>query len=125
MQVTIQIVTGLLILLCVTDGCIKAKPLTVSVVSGVYVVKYSHGTETLELRNDGIFTQRYICPAQEQPIVNQGKWALDVVSEEVDLFDALIFDTGKNEPRNPPLKTRWLLKIIQGSGHIRISIDPD
>lgn len=116
---------ALLLLLSCMVGCSKDQPLTVNLVSGTYVVKYSHGTETLELRADGTYVQRYVASGKIESITNQGKWVLDAAAGEVDLFDIFKVDTGRDEPEIPPRRTRWLLKVVQRSGRIQMPIDPD
>src|SRR5260370_24244703 len=76
-------------LLFVLSGCDKSVPLTLRDVAGVYIVKYSHGTETLDLRADGTFAQRYVDKAQGIAVENQGTWNLDAASEQVDLLNVL------------------------------------
>src|SRR5439155_4546530 len=108
----IPVLGTLIALLCFTGSCAKEKPLTIQLLSGTYVAKYRHGTETLALRGDGTFTQQYATSPQSQPVLNEGKWSIDAVSRTVVLDDALLFDTGRDEPRTPPVRTGWSLGVL-------------
>jgi hypothetical protein len=111
--------------LCLLIGCVREEPLTVQLLSGTYVLKYRHGTETLELHKDGTYAQRYVSSSQKEPVLNEGKWSIDFVGGKIAVYDALLFDTGRNERRVPPIRTGWSLLVLQASGRIELPVDPD
>lgn len=119
-----SILTGLVIFLFLTIGCNKTQPLTVNLLSGTYIVKYSHGTETLVLQPDGSYTQRYVSKSNKEPTLNHGKWTLDFIrgANYVTLDEALRFDTGKDQPCVPPDRTMWSLPADGPAGSYCCSI---
>ncbi len=105
-------------------GCSKERALTTEELSGVYLVKYSHGKETLELKHDGTYSQRYISNLDGQTLANRGRWETGVNGGTVVLIDAIIIDTGFDQLRVPPDKGVWLLNIIRDSP-LALSMSPD
>lgn len=109
-------------------GCTNDPPLTTAKMSGIYSAKYSHGTETLELKSDGTFTQNYVSATNATPTTNSGKWNLGQVKGQwvLTLWGALIFDDhGQNKPAVDPKRTNWGLNVHQSSGRIWMPVDPD
>lgn len=115
---------SVLLFLFIMAGCSKERPLTTEELSGVYTVTYSHGKETLELKRDGTYDQRYTGNVIGQTFANQGRWKIDDKFGAVTLIDAVIVDTGFDKLRTPPDRGAWSLNIIRGSP-LALSMNPD
>jgi hypothetical protein len=119
-------IMALLISICFIDACSKEPPLSMNAVSGTYVIKYNHGTETLELNQDGTYFQRYAPAASQTMITNASLWSFDSQEDKITLRNVFVFDTGFDEPRQPTNKTMgWHMPVIRDGNKLKIPIDVD
>ena len=93
---------------------------------GTYVAKFSHGSETLVLKSDGTYEQKYVPTAAAATQTNTGKWEFKTSPRPiVYLDDALLFDTRSNQPQIPPIKTALGLGVTRWRNEIELVINDE
>lgn len=76
---------------------------------GTYVAEYEFGTDKLELRSDGTYTQEITLKEGEKVIRGDGKWSYDRSRHYIDFEDLYVLSDGygkksdayENLPRGP------------------------
>jgi hypothetical protein len=107
-------------------SCGQPNKTTTADFPGTYVVKFSHGSETLVLKPDGTYEQKYVPTAGAATQTNTGKWELKTSPRPiVYLDDALLFDTRSNQPQIPPIRTVLGLSVRRWRNEIELVINDD
>ncbi len=112
------------LVLLMVAGC--AKQLERSDLVGTYVVNYSHGTETLILKQDGSYEQDYM-GKDGKKLANTGTWETTGPSYgNVSLFNAMEFDDG-HDRQNKAIGHIGVRELPVSSflGKMSLTIDPD
>jgi hypothetical protein len=116
------IVVSVAVLLC---GCSVQ---TVDEVIGRYKLRYSYGTEELQLDKDGTYIQSIFIDGETTAKVNKGRWEFHKKESEVVLIDAMIVDDffGRLKPEywkiEPGLS---IFHISKAFGKVSISVNRD
>ena len=88
-----QIVTALaLFFVIMVSGC--TSKVGHDKVVGNFEVRYTYGTEKLQLHKDRTYVQSVFINGERAPKTNNGRWEFDEEYSEVILFDAMMVDDG-------------------------------
>jgi hypothetical protein len=117
------VVCGVAVFLAV--GCNKQSGLDTNTLVGQFSVRYPHGSETLQLGDDGKFTQIYIKAENGQSMTNSGTWELDKEFNKLFLNGAVLFDTRSGQRSDNLERTVWGLPIVRRFGEISLQIDAE
>ena len=114
-------IVGLLLM-----SCGQPTKTTAADFPGTYVAKFSHGSETLALKSDGTYEQKYVPTAGAAMQTNTGKWEFKTSPRPIIyLDDALLFDTRSNQPQIPPIRTVIGLGVRRWQNDIELVINDD
>lgn len=114
-------VTGLSLMSCGQPNKTKAADFL-----GIYVAKFSHGSEILTLKPDGTYEQTYIPSASTSTQTNAGGWIYrERPNAFIHLQGALLFDTRSNQPQIPPTRTDLALNVKMGRNGVELVINDD
>lgn len=107
-------------------SCGRAPKTTAADFPGTYIANFSHGSETLVLKSDGTYEQRYVPKASDASQTNAGKWDFTISpSPSITLEDVLLFDTRSNQPRIPPIRAVLGLGVRRFGNQIELIISED
>jgi hypothetical protein len=107
-------------------SCGQPNKTTAADFPGTYVAKFSHGSETLVLKPDGTYEQRYVPNAGAATQMNTGKWEFKTSPRPiVFLDDALLFDTRSNQAQIPPIRTVLGLVVRRWQSEIELVINDE
>lgn len=97
-----------------TTSCRQSSKMSATDFPGIYLVKYSHGSETLVLQPDGTYEQKYAPITGAIIQTNTGSWFFHSrPSAFVHLKNALLFDNSRsNRPQIPPKRTDLGLNVL-------------
>jgi len=119
-----QLICVLLILALLNAGCLY--PTDRDELIGIYVAEYTFGTDTLELKSDGTYTQEISLKEEGTVLHGDGKWTYDQVTKYIDFENLYVLSDGygnknenyKNLPRGlasyPPERYFWSRKLRLG-----------
>ena len=92
---------------------------------GMYSVTYPHGTETLRLEKDNVFTQLYTSSTTSLSITNSGTWEFLGKDNAILLRDVIEFEQWDEEDSLDPERIVWRIRIARRFGKISLIIRED
>lgn len=123
LQIIISIALSFVVLIF---GC--STKVSLDEVVGIYAVRYPYGNESLQLYNDGTYTQVIRIDGESNAKESKGRWEFDKDESKVILSDAIIVDDGfgKLKPNYRKLEPGlWILSAKKSFGKISLSFNPD
>jgi len=113
----------ILIIILTFLGC-SEKPINRSTVIGKYVANHKLGTDTLELREDGIYTYYFKFPDGRE-LKNSNRWELEYKKKKTMItFDDFVFALPNYESRTKK-PAFWIVEVERLWKKSRLCIDPD
>lgn len=120
----LRIALALLALALLNAGCLY--PTDRDELLGTYIAEYEFGTDTLELKSDGTYTQEITLKEGGKVIRGDGRWTYDQTRYYIDFEDLYVLSDGygnksddyKNLPRGlaslPPERYFWSRRLRLG-----------
>ena len=123
-NIVLALVLSAIGILC--GSCKRGKKPSAADFPGTYVAKFSHGTETLLLKPEGAYEQKYTPNSGSVTETNFGNWAFHASPHPIIyLENALLFDTRSNQPQIPPTRTVLALQIKTWSKEVELVINDE